>query len=66
MRFDNVGLEKDGGLKYFLDFNFRIDKHNPATGLEDKYMRKIEEIFGEGGRFARAQLNAKKCKREFS
>ena len=63
MRFDNVGIGNEENLKYFLGLNFRIDKGNNKADLEKKYLIKIEEMFGEGGRFARAFSSTRKTKK---
>ena len=63
MKFDNVGLGKEGNLKYFIGLNFQIDKKNNKADLEKKYFSKIEEMFGEGGRFARSFSTTLKNKR---
>ena len=46
MHFYNVGLSREGSLKYFLDFSFQIDNKCNKTDLEKKYLNKIEEMFG--------------------
>lgn len=65
MRFDNVGVGVNGELKYFLGTGFRIDRVADKRELWEKYLRGIECLFGEGGRFKRAHSVSPKKRREY-
>ena len=64
VRFDNVGIGRNGELKYFLGMQFSIDKSVDLGELGVRYRNCVEGMFGEGGRFRRAHQN-KPSKLEF-
>lgn len=60
-----MGLDKYFRLKYFLGFEFRIDKALNKDELSQKYKRQIESMFGKGGRFRRTSSPAPLSKQEY-
>jgi hypothetical protein len=52
-KFHNVGLDKSLRLKYFLGFDFKIDKTSNKDDLNLKYQQVVNGMFGQGGRFRR-------------
>ncbi len=46
---ENIGLDKRNGLKYYLGFNFKIDRSMRKEDTLHKYRRIIEYFFAEGG-----------------
>lgn len=52
-KFHNVGLDKLLKLKYFLGFDFTIDKSYNQDDLFIRYKQAVNGMFAQGGRFRR-------------
>lgn len=64
-KFHNVGLNKALNLKYFLGFDFTIDKTYNKHDLRHKYKHVVNAMFAQGGRFRRTASPNQHSKLEY-
>ena len=65
LRIENVGLDRNNRLKYFMGFAFRIDRTINRTLTAEQYQQTVRGFFAEGGRFSRVQSPFKPAKQEY-